>query len=85
MVAIRAGKAGADPEPAWREGRAETQAQLAALSRRGVHIIAENNGHSLALENPTLVATAVEAVVGVVRGAVFDVSDVRKLARSAGG
>jgi len=42
--------------------------------------VAENNGHSLALQNPTLVAAAAEAVVRAVRGEAFDVSEVRRLA-----
>ncbi|HXQ12043.1 MAG TPA: hypothetical protein VN805_13690 [Caulobacteraceae bacterium] len=84
LIVISAGQAAADPEPAWQEGRSETQARLTALSRCGVHIVAENNGHSLALENPKLVAAAVEAVVRAVRGAPFDVSEVRRLATAAG-
>jgi pimeloyl-ACP methyl ester carboxylesterase len=80
LIVISAGRAAADPEPAWQEGRAETQARLTALSRRGVHIVAEDNGHSLALANPRLVAAAVEAVVRAARGAAFDVSEVRRLA-----
>jgi pimeloyl-ACP methyl ester carboxylesterase len=84
LIVISAGKAGNDPEPAWQEGRAETQARLTALSRRGVHIVAENDGHSLALENPRLVAAAVEAVVSAVRGAALDVAQVRRLATGAG-
>ena len=80
LIVITAGKVGDSPEPAWREGWAETQARLAALSRRGVHMLAENNGHSLALENPKLVAAAVEAVVRAVRGEAFDVSEAQRLA-----
>jgi pimeloyl-ACP methyl ester carboxylesterase len=80
LVVISAGRPSADPEPAWQEGRAETLARLTALSRRGVHIVAEHNGHSLALENPKLVAAAVEAVVSAVRGADFDVTQVQRLA-----
>jgi pimeloyl-ACP methyl ester carboxylesterase len=78
LIVLSAGKSSADP--AWKQGWADAQARLAALSRRGVHIVAENNGHSLALENPKLAAAAVEAVVGAVRGAPFDVSEVRRLA-----
>src|SRR6185312_16305807 len=56
------------------------QDRLAALSRQGVHVVAEKNGHSLALENPKLVAAAIEAVVRATRGEPFDVSEVRSLA-----
>ena len=80
LIVISAGRPSADQDPAWQDGWAETQARLAALSRRGVHIVAANNGHSLALETPKLVAAAVEAVVRTVRGAAFDVSEVRTLA-----
>jgi pimeloyl-ACP methyl ester carboxylesterase len=80
LIVLSAGKVGADAEPAWEEGRLEAQARLAALSRRGALIVAENNGHSLALENPKLVAAATEAVVRAVRGAAFDVAEVRRLA-----
>jgi len=85
LIVISAGRLAADPEPAWQQGRAETQARITALSRRGVHIVAETNGHSLALENPRLVAAAVTAVVQAVRGAPFDVSEVRRLARGTAG
>lgn len=78
LIVLSAGRSYADP--AWKEGWADAQARLAALSRRGVHIVAENNGHSLALENPRLAAAAVEAVVLAARGAPFDVSQVRRLA-----
>jgi pimeloyl-ACP methyl ester carboxylesterase len=84
LIVLTAGKIGADSEPAWRDGWTEAQDRLTALSRRGVRIVAENNGHSLALENPKLVAAAIEAVVRAVRGAPFDVTEVRRLA-SAGG
>jgi len=78
LIALSAGKSAAGP--AWVDGWAAAQARLASLSQRGVHIVAENNGHSIALENPKLVAAAVEAVVQTVRGAPFDVSEVRRLA-----
>jgi len=80
LIVLTAGKVDAGSEPAWRDGWTEAQDRLAALSRRGVRIVAENNGHSLALENPKLVAAAIEAVVQAVRGAPFDVSEVRRLA-----
>jgi pimeloyl-ACP methyl ester carboxylesterase len=78
LIVLSAGKSSADP--AWKDGWSEAQARLAALSRRGAHIVAEHNGHSLALENPRLAAAAVEAVVLAARGAPFDVSEVRRLA-----
>lgn len=81
MLVLSAGRSAQDA--AWQEGWAAAQGRLAALSRRGVHVVAENNGHSLALENPRLVSAAVEAVVTAVRGGSFDVSEVRRLA-SAG-
>jgi pimeloyl-ACP methyl ester carboxylesterase len=80
LIVLSAGRLSA--EPAWRDGHAEAQARLAALSRRGVHIVAQSNGHSLALENPRLAAAAVEAVVKAVRGEAFDVAEVRRLAAS---
>jgi pimeloyl-ACP methyl ester carboxylesterase len=83
LIVLSAGKSAA--APAWAEGWADAQARLAGLSRRGVHIAAENCGHSIALEHPKLVAAAVEAVVRAVGGAPFDVTDVRRLAsRTAG-
>jgi hypothetical protein len=69
--------------PAWEEGWADAQARLAALSQRGVHLVAKNNGHSLALENPKLVTAAIEAVVMAVRGAPLDVSEVRRRASAS--
>lgn len=80
LIVLSAGRRSATAAPAWEEGWAEAQARLAALSRRGVHLVAENNGHSLALENPKLVAAAIEAVVKAVRGAPLDVSEVRRFA-----
>jgi pimeloyl-ACP methyl ester carboxylesterase len=81
LIVLSAGKSAAPP--AWVDGHAEAQARLASLSQRGVHMVAENNGHSIALENPKLVASAVEAVVRAVRGAPFDVSEVRRLASAS--
>lgn len=83
LIVLSAGRSAQDA--AWREGWAAAQTRLAALSRRGVHLVAENNGHSLALENPKLVAVAIEAVVSAVRGQPFDVSEVRRLAAAGGG
>ena len=80
VIVLTAGKGAADDHDAWREGKAESQARLAALSQRSARIVAERNGHSLALENPTLVAAAVRAVVDAVRGAPFDTAEVRRLA-----
>ncbi|HLY79805.1 MAG TPA: alpha/beta hydrolase [Caulobacteraceae bacterium] len=81
LIVLSAGRS-AQPA-AWQEGWTAAQTRLAALSRRGVHVVAENNGHSLALENPKLVSAAVEAVVRAVRGGTFDVSGVRRLASAA--
>jgi pimeloyl-ACP methyl ester carboxylesterase len=78
LIVLSAGKSAADP--AWMEGWAEAQGRLAALSQCGVHIVAQNCGHSIALENPKLVAAAIDAVVRAVRGAPFDVSYVQQLA-----
>jgi pimeloyl-ACP methyl ester carboxylesterase len=78
VIVLSAGRSAQDP--AWSEGWAEAQGRLAALSRRGVHVAAEHNGHSLALENPKLVAAAIEAVVQAVRGDPFDPAEVRRLA-----
>jgi len=81
LIVLSAGRSAQDS--AWREGWAAAQARLAALSRRGVHLVADNDGHSLSLENPRLVGAAVRAVVGAVRGEPFDVSEVRRLATAA--
>jgi pimeloyl-ACP methyl ester carboxylesterase len=78
LIVISAGRSAQDT--AWQEGWAAAQTRLAALSRRSVHLVAENNGHSLALESPKLVSAAIEAVVRNVRGEPFDVSEVRRLA-----
>ncbi|CAN5699676.1 hypothetical protein BH10PSE5_BH10PSE5_16820 [soil metagenome] len=78
LIVLSAGRSAQDA--AWQDGWADAQNRLAALSTRGIHIVAENNGHSLALENPDLVAAAVEAVVRVVRGEPFEASTVRELA-----
>lgn len=83
LIVLSAGKRSAMTAPAWEEGWADAQARLAALSQRGVHLVAENNGHSLALENPKLVAAAIEAVVMAVRGAPLDVSEVRRRASAS--
>jgi pimeloyl-ACP methyl ester carboxylesterase len=83
LIVLSAGKRSAMTSPAWEEGWADAQARLAALSQRGVHLVAENNGHSLALENPKLVAAAIEAVVMAVRGAPLDVSEVRRRASAS--
>ena len=81
LIVLSAGRSTQDA--AWEEGRAAAQIRLAALSQRGVHLVAENNGHSLALENPKLVAAAIEAVVRAVRGERLDLSEVRRLAAAA--
>ncbi len=78
VIVLSAGRSAARPE--WVDGWAAAQARLAGLSRRGVHIVARNCGHSIALEHPKLVAAAVEAVVRAVRGGPFDVAPVERLA-----
>jgi pimeloyl-ACP methyl ester carboxylesterase len=53
----------ADLEPGWAAG----QARLAALSTDSLTLVAVNNGHDIAVENPDLVADSVRAVVEAVR------------------
>jgi pimeloyl-ACP methyl ester carboxylesterase len=76
LIVLSAGKSA--QHPAWQDGWADAQDRLAALSRRGVHIRADNNGHSLSLENPGLVAAAIEAVVRAARGEPFDFANLRR-------
>jgi phage tail sheath gpL-like len=64
----------------WQEGRAESQARLAALSSNSAHITGTSLGHSIALERPALVAAAVAAVIAAVNGGPLDVTEVRRLA-----
>lgn len=78
LIVLSAGKSAASA--AWVEGWDEAQARLAALSLRGVHVVARNCGHSIALECPKLAAAAIEAVVGAVRGDPFDIARVEQLA-----
>jgi pimeloyl-ACP methyl ester carboxylesterase len=78
LIVLCHGKPGA--MSAWEEGWAEAQARLAALSTRSAHLVAARNGHSIALENPGLVAACIAAVVGAVRGGGFDVAEARRLA-----
>jgi pimeloyl-ACP methyl ester carboxylesterase len=70
LIVIRHGKpfsglnaALAELEPGWVAG----QARLADLSSNSRTIIAVNNGHDIARENPVLVADSVRAVVEAVR------------------
>ncbi len=70
LIVIRHGKpfgglnaALADLESGWADG----QARLAALSTNSRIVVAQNNGHDVAMENPALVAAAVRAVVESVR------------------
>jgi pimeloyl-ACP methyl ester carboxylesterase len=81
LIVLSAGRSA--QHPAWQDGWADAQERLAGLSRRGVHVRAENNGHSLSLENPALVAAAIEAVVRAARGEPFELADVRRLASAA--
>jgi hypothetical protein len=42
-------------------------AALAALSRRGKHVIAERSGHHVQIEQPELVASLIQDVVETTR------------------
>jgi hypothetical protein len=44
------------------------QAELAALSTRGKHIIAEESGHYIQVTHPQLVIDAIREVVEAVQG-----------------
>lgn len=78
VIVLSAGKSSA--QPPWTDGWLDAQHRLAGLSRRGVHIVAEHTGHSMAQENPGLVASAIAAVVRAARGDAFDVSEVQQKA-----
>jgi hypothetical protein len=65
---------------AWEDGWGDAQTRLATLSSRSAVIVAERCGHSIAQENPDLVATAIEAVVRAARGHAFDCAGVLSLA-----
>lgn len=83
LVVLSHGRPYAGEMAAWEDGWDAAQGRLAALSSRGAHVVAEANGHSIALENPGLVAAAILAVVRSVRGEPLDLSDVRRRARAA--
>ncbi|HSV02854.1 MAG TPA: alpha/beta fold hydrolase [Phenylobacterium sp.] len=82
LVVLSHGRPYAGEMAVWENGWAEAQARLAALSTHSAHVVAETNGHSIALENPVLVAAAIRAVARAVRGAPLDLSDVRRRARA---
>jgi pimeloyl-ACP methyl ester carboxylesterase len=80
LVVLSHGKPYTGDYAVWEDGAAAAQDRLAQLSKQGRHIVARANGHSIGLENPDLVAAAIEAVVNAVRGSAFDCSRVESLA-----
>jgi pimeloyl-ACP methyl ester carboxylesterase len=52
----------------FKEADDEMQAELAALSTRGKHVIAEDCGHHIQVQQPQLVIDAIREVVEAVRG-----------------
>ncbi len=80
MIVLSHGRPYEGAVAAWEQGWDDAQARLAALSTRSAHIVAVSNGHSIALENPRLVAASITAVVNAVRGGEFDVSEPKRLA-----
>ncbi len=60
---------GVSAEDAERQNavEAEMQAELAALSSRGKHIIAEESGHYIQVDQPELVVDAIREVVQTAR------------------
>lgn len=85
LIVLSHGAPYAGEMAAWEDGWAEAQARLAALSSASAHLVARANGHSIALENPGLVAAAIEAVVRAVRGEALDVSGAAAKARGGRG
>lgn len=79
LVVVSHGKPYVGATAVWEDGWDDAQRRLAALSTRGQHIIAATNGHSIALENPRLVAACIAAVVGAVRGGPLDLTEARQL------
>ncbi len=80
VIVLGHGKPYEGATAAWEEGWADAQARLAGLSTRSARIVAVSTGHSIALENPGLVAASISAVVNAVRGGGFDVAEARRLA-----
>lgn len=66
----------------WEDGWEAAQQRLAALSTRSALIAARGCGHAISLENPGLVAAAIQAVVACARGGVFNLRDVEAAASS---
>lgn len=69
LTVIRHGEPFTGVEAPLEEGWTEAQARLAALSRHSAVIHAEHNGHTIAEQNPALVAEAVRALVEQLRSA----------------
>jgi len=80
LIVIGHGKPYEGTMAPWEEGWAESQHRLAALSKRSARIVAVSNGHSIALENPRLVAASIAAVVNAVRGAELDLAEAQRFA-----
>lgn len=66
MVVIQHGKPFTGPNALVEQGWAASQAQLAALSSDSRMIVARDNGHEIAQQNPALVAAATRTVVAQV-------------------
>ena len=68
LIILRHGKTDEWPlPPAFEAGWPDAQAKLAKLSSAGQVVIAKENGHPIAEENPALVAASVATVVDRVR------------------
>jgi len=83
LIVLSSGKPPSGAYAVWAEGAAEAQARLATLSSNSAHITAPHTGHSMALENPPLVAAAIAAVIAAAAGAPLDVTEVERLAAAA--
>lgn len=80
LVVLSHGKPYEGDYSPWEEGFDASQRRLAALSTRSAHIVATNNGHSIGLENPRLVAAAILAVARAADGGELDTREVKALA-----
>jgi hypothetical protein len=67
LLIIRHGKPFAAPQAFLEQGWSEAQDRLAALSSDSQTVFAEKDGHTIAEENPALVAQAISDFVGYVR------------------
>ena len=56
-----------NPSDSLATERAALQRDLAALSRRGMHVVAAHAGHNIHLEDPDLVVQNVRNVITMVR------------------